>query len=423
VDNPRLQITKRAVALIALLVALLILWLITLDYFLLGILFNGLIFIIISYAYTALSLRGLEVKRYSRGAIRSVGDIFEDRIEVFNGSKWPKYKLELIDASEIFTRINSRVINWIQGNEIASYTSHSVINKRGSFLLGPIILKSGDPFGFFTNIEYFDINKRLVVYPYFSNLSKFPLNPGRSNVGAQLHFQTPHTTPQAATVREFVPGDPLNRVHWPLTIKKQKLIVKEFDEDTQSSVWIFLDAKKGSYVHTRDEVPPAYDRNLIPLGQKRKFTLPKDSFEYAVSAAASIGAYCLRNNLPIGLAAESSKSNIQPADKGRRQMGKIMKLLSSIKDDGNTPIDMVIQKQIRNIGRGSSIVIITPVLSESMKRILHHMHKKDLKPIIFLIDNESFNQKSGEFNQRTIESYFPIRYGFDLLKSLEGSLI
>jgi len=373
--------------------------------------------------YTAFSLRGLVVKRYSRGAIRSVGSVFEDRIEVLNNAKWPRYKIELIDASQIFTRINSRVINWIQAKEIVSFTSHSIINKRGSFLLGPIILKSGDPFGLFDNKKIINMNKKLVVYPYFTDLSKFPLNPGRSNIGAQLHIQTPHTTPQAATVREFLPGDPLNRVHWPLTVKKQKLIVKEFDEDSQSSIWIFLDAKKNSYVHSKEEIPPAYDRNLISIRQKRKFTLPKDSFEYAVSTAASISAFCLKNNLPIGLAAESSRSHVQPADKGRRQLGKIMKLLSSLRDDGSTPIDRVIQKQIRNVGKGSSIIVITPGLSDNMKRLLLYMNKIYLRPIILLIDNESFMHKDSEFSHFPMENVFPIRYGFDLSKSLERSFV
>ena len=60
-------------------------------------------------------------------------------------------------------------------------------------------------------------------------------------------LQTTHPTPQAAGVREYSPGDPLSRVHWPTTVRRDKLMVKEFDEDSQSSVWLLLDAQKGKY--------------------------------------------------------------------------------------------------------------------------------------------------------------------------------
>ena len=45
-------------------------------------------------------------------------------------------------------------------------------------------------------------------------------------------------------VREYVDGDPLNRIHWMSTARRDRLMVKEFELDPQSDVWIFLDAER-----------------------------------------------------------------------------------------------------------------------------------------------------------------------------------
>ncbi len=73
-------------------------------------------------------------------------------------------------------------------------------------------------------------------------------------------------------------------------------MVKEFDEDSQSSVWLILDAQKGKYFRVMQDIPPAYDRNYISVKKSKEFLLPKDSFEYAVSITASISKYFLEKN-------------------------------------------------------------------------------------------------------------------------------
>jgi uncharacterized protein (DUF58 family) len=378
--------------------------------------------LLISYIYSIVALKDIDLNRYSRGAVRSVGDIYEERIEIRNNSKTPGFRVEVIDKSGVFTKINSRIINWLKPDETISFVSHSYLNQRGDFSLGPITLKTGDPFGFFEKEITFNSKKRLVVYPFRWDLRQFPINPGLAMGGTYLHVKTRQTTPQAATIREFQPGDPLNRVHWPLTMKKQKLMVKEFDEDTQSSVWIFIDVKKGNYFHSRDVFPAALNRNLIPLMQKMKYVLPRDCFEYAVSIAASIVFYCTKQNLAVGLTAVGEKLTNFPAEKGKRQLGKILTSLSTIKDDGNNFLEDVIEKQVRNIGRGSLLILIMPHISERMNKVMSFFKKRGYQYLIFNLNNSSFKnpEQFDELNPRN--GTIRVRYGEDLSATLEGGL-
>ena len=36
----------------------------------------------------------------------------------------------------------------------------------------------------------------------------------------------------------------MRRIHWPTTARRGQLIVKEFEQDPQAEVWIFLDAQQ-----------------------------------------------------------------------------------------------------------------------------------------------------------------------------------
>ncbi len=62
-------------------------------------------------------------------------------------------------------------------------------------------------------------------------------------------------TPHAAGVREYVPGDPMKRIHWPSTAHKGRLMVKEFEQDPQADIWIFLDAQQEVQVRQPEPEP------------------------------------------------------------------------------------------------------------------------------------------------------------------------
>ena len=156
---------------------------------------------------------------------------------------------------------------------------------------------------------------QLVVYPHIYRLSEAPLALGAEISGQNLVRQTAQTTPQAAGVREYHPGDPLNRIHWPITVKKRKLIVKEFDEELQSGVWLFLDAQAGIYPQESEEQPAAVDWNLLPLKSRNFYQLPRDGFDYALSVTASLAAYYIQDKKVVGLAAYGDTLTILPSEK------------------------------------------------------------------------------------------------------------
>jgi uncharacterized protein (DUF58 family) len=234
-----------------------------------------------------------------------------------------------------------------------------------------------------------------MVYPKIYTLRGFPLISADKTGSENLRFQTTHTTPQAAGVREYSPGDPLNRVHWPVTLKHSRLMVKEFDEETQSSVWVFLDAVTEGYSQSNDPVPAALDRNLSPLRRRAAYDLPDDSFEYAVSLAASVANHYISKNRYVGFATNAEPAQVIPADKGQRQMTKILEGLATVSAKGKLTLIQLLEKQIRNIPKGSSLVLITPELDRNHEILIETFKRRGYSSFIFFINNNSFSPEDS----------------------------
>jgi len=417
-----MRINRRFNAMITVTIFLFILWLLFYDDLLLSLWIGLLAVISFSWVVSKTSLTSIDLNRFSSKKILEIGNIFDERLEIKNNSRLMKYWIEIIDRSELLEKINSRVITGLGPKKVGIFQSTVVLNKRGFFSLGPTELISGDPFGLFTVSKTFNTKNHLLVYPKVNKLSRVPLLPADKAGSAFLMLQTTHTTPQAAGVREYTPGDPLSRVHWPATIRHDKLMVKEFDEDSQSSIWIILDAQKEKYYRTvQEKTVPAFDRNFISIKKTKEYFLPRDSFEYAVSTAASLTKYFLAKNLSVGLACAGERLSVLPPEKGLRQLNKILEGLATVKDVGKTPLEQLIEKQSKNISKGSAVILITAPRIENHETFMETLRRKGFHVMKIVLDNASFikdNEKSVGSNIDPSGSVIKILFGDDIGKVL-----
>jgi uncharacterized protein (DUF58 family) len=412
-----MHINKRFFSFVIATIFLFVSWLVFFDELLLSLWIGLLAVITFSWISCRYSLNEIYVNRFSRKKFLEIGYIFDERLEIRNNSKIPKFWIEINDQSELLGKISSRVITGLGANRVNIFQSTVILNKRGFFLLGPTELISSDPFGFFTSTKIFPSKNNLIVFPKISKLNRFPLLPADMTGGASLLLQTTHPTPQAAGVREYSPGDPLSRVHWPTTVRRDKLMVKEFDEDSQSSVWLLLDAQKGKYVRQNEKIEPAYDRNYVSTGKTKEVVLPRDSFEYAVSIAASIAKYFLEKNLTVGFASAGARAVILPPEKGLRQLNKILESLAVVQDVGSTPFELLVEKQSKNISKGSALIFISPYQSQTYENFMETLRRRGFHVLKVVLDNNSFVQNAEKPDGSSINpggSMIKVSFGDDI---------
>jgi len=354
-----------------------------------------ILLIVISWAWAFLSVRGLVLKRTGRGFRQQLGEVLEERFEIVNKFTLVRVWLEIKDQSNLPGVSGSRVFSWIGGREQRSYSSYTLLTRRGEYNLGPTVLYSGDPFGLFAFQKTFVSSNTVLVMPYFVELSEFPFPPGLLTGGKALRRKSPETTPQSAGVREYAPGDPLSRIHWPSTARRDRFMVKEFDQDPQADVWIILDAQRDIQYSAEEKVEnPKVDKFWLWKG-KNKFSLPANTFEYSASIAASVANYFVKQGQAVGFVSSGQMHTALPAERGDRQITKILETLAFLKGEGELPLLGLVTAQMANIPRGSVVVVVTSSSHEAVANAADSLAQRKIRPVVILVDAASFGGSSG----------------------------
>jgi uncharacterized protein (DUF58 family) len=351
--------------------------------------------IIISWLWTLLSLRWINIIRTARTRRHQVGQIFEERFEVANNSLLARLLVEVRDESTLPGSAGSRVLTWIGGHQSKSYLAYTWLGSRGLFRLGPTMLASGDIFGLFRSTRIIMAETSLLVVPYMVTLVRFPASPGYLTGGRAQRRRTLEVTPYAAGVREYFPGDSLNRIHWPTTARRQRLMVKEFEQDPEADVWIIVDAHKAMHSGLTDERPVIKGEAAWLLARKMEVKLPSATIEYAVSVAASLANYFIRLGREVGLATVGQVTTIMQAERGERQMGKILETLALLQPEGSLPLLGLVSSQVNQLPRGSTVIMITPSTQNTVVFAANELAQRGMRPIVVLIDAASFGGVKG----------------------------
>ena len=191
------------------------------------------------YLWTRSMINSLEVEIVRETQHATQGKSIRGHITLRSNSILPKIWLELSDKSTIPSHTSKRAITLSsKGTTIWSYNTRALL--RGVYTLGPLTVTATDPFGFFKFSKTFGSESTLLIYPYTPEISYF--NTPSSNLPGEGHFRkrSHNITPNIFGLRDYASGDSFNRIHWPSTAKKGRMIVKEFEIDPSSE--LVLDA-------------------------------------------------------------------------------------------------------------------------------------------------------------------------------------
>jgi uncharacterized protein (DUF58 family) len=352
--------------------------------------------ILIAWLSSAFALRGIQVERQARSLRASVGDIFEEHFEVSNTSRIPKLWLEVANQSNMPFATGSRILTFLRAKQKRIYTARTWLTNRGGFPLGPTTITSGDLFGIFRVSKSFPATTSLVVLPMLFPVSEFLTPPGLLPGGKAIRRKSIDITPHAAGVREYVPGDPMKRIHWPTSIRREQLMVKEFEQDPQAEVWLFLDTYKSSHVAKPGdtyETPPIDDLLLL---RRRKVKLPASTLEYSVSITASLAHYFIGQRRAVGFVSASGRSfKMIPAERSERQEAKILEELAFLQAESTYTLPGLVTAQLGQLPQGSSAILVTPMIWPELLLGVDSLQRRNLRPVVVLLMSHSFGSRAN----------------------------
>lgn len=346
--------------------------------------------IVISFLWSWLNVRQVRVSRFTRARRSQVGRVAEEQFEITNMSRLPKLWLEVRDHSELPGHYASRVLNSLGPRRNRRWQVRTVCQRRGRFRLGPLTLISGDPLGLFPRHRELPASSTITVYPATVDLPGFSPPAGLLPGGEAMRRRTHYVTTNVSSVRDYVPGDSFNRIHWRSTARTGRLIVKEFELDPSADIWILLDLDQ--HVHVGQTwLPPDADAGPAVLRQERAgLVLPPSTLEYAVTAAASLARHFLIQNRSVGLIGHSAHRELIQADRGERQLTKILETLAVIDASGRVPFAQVLAAEGEHLARHTTLLAITPSCDVSWVGALRTIGRHGVRTVGIQLAARSF---------------------------------
>jgi len=387
--------------------------------------------LLLSLFWAWTGVRWLRFARKTHIRHAQVGQPLEERLAVRNTGRLPKLWLEVNDESNLPGHHAGFVVSNLAPGSERAWSVRTTCQERGRFTLGPLTLTSGDPFGLFRISRKIPATSTIIVYPGTVDLRMFPLPIGYLPGGDALRRRTHYVTTNASGVREYAPGDGFNRIHWPSTARRDRLIVKEFELDPLADVWIVLDMHRDAHqdagtfewrrqLQELDRLPPWVKR-------PKRLELPPSTEEYAVTAAASIAQYFLRHDRALGLAAMGQRREVVQADRGERQLNKVLETLAVLHAEGMFPLQEVLMAEGMGLPRGTTLIIVSSSVDTRWATAARHLDRSGLNVVAVLVDPQSFGGLPGmgavaaQFTVSAIPNYV-IRKG-DLLEDVLGKAV
>ncbi|HTP17359.1 MAG TPA: DUF58 domain-containing protein [Streptosporangiaceae bacterium] len=239
------------------------------------------------------------------------------------------------------------------GVRVLSYPLRSDL--RGKFEIGPLEVRIADAFGLVELGRSFAARSTLIVTPKIVPLDRGVVagswlgeGDGRSRTAAAAGEDD-------VVPRAYRDGDELRRVHWRSTARYGELMVRREEQRRKNRAMLLLDTRRGAHSGSG----------------------ASSSFEFAISAAASIGVHLAREGLDGELITDTG-----PVSSPARFEDVLLDSLSVIRNSGSSDLS-------RGTGalrgaRGGLIVVVAGMLSAAQARELA-ASRRDGCPAIALL--------------------------------------
>lgn len=264
--------------------------------------------------------------------------LVEDRVPYVLGSR-PRFVLDRVEP---------------RGRREVTYLVRSDV--RGRYQLGPLSIRLTDPFGMCELDRAFSARDSLVVTPQVHRLPVVQLAGEWAGSGESRARAIATAGEDDAGTREYRHGDDLRRVHWRSTARLGQLMVRREEQPWQSRCTVLLDTRASAH---RGEGPGS-------------------SFEWAVSAAASIGVHLVRHGYHVRLLTDTggsvSSAAHDPSGVGSDFEGALLDALAVIESSTNQTFRDATASVRRGGGDGLLVAVLGTVDPDEAHRLARLRH-------------------------------------------------
>lgn len=251
---------------------------------------------------------------------------------------------------------------------------------RGRYRLGPLGVQVQDPFGLANRNAVLEGSTDLVVLPAVHPLaSSRQRSSGVGSEGEQAHLIALHGEDDV-TIREYRDGDDLRRIHWPATARTGDLMVRQEDRPAQRRAVVLLDPRPAAH-------------GGVGAGS---------SFEWAVTAAASVGAHLCEYGYAVHLVCAETVESSRAAETMTTDEMLDVLATASMRDDSGEDEILRAGQALASAG-GFLVAIVGPAGREVTSRVAS-LRQPGTTGLALVLDARTFGATHADEAQPHVEA-------------------
>ena len=131
--------------------------------------------------------------------------------------------------------------------------------RRGVWALGPLMLRTVDPFGLAQREQAFGDTRTITVVPEVFALAPLSVRIGAAGGTAHTSSTRLGQGSDNLSPRGYAPGDSMRRIHWRATAHRGELMVRQEEEKSSPDAVVILDRSGSRWASPGDHADPAFE--------------------------------------------------------------------------------------------------------------------------------------------------------------------
>ena len=344
-------------------------------------------------------LAGLDCQRSISRTTLQQGEETEVEVIITNARGWPipwiffedYHPKDCVRAGE-----NKRLAILMPGRSV-TLRYQLGFPRRGYHRVGPLLMESGDLFGLQRRFRTGERQDYVAVLPTVAYIETFRVSAKRPTGPVRISNRVYADPTRISNIREYVPGDPMNIIHWKATARTGKLHVKTHEPSSVLGGTLILDLHEPSYAPEKKEerielaiTTTASITYLLQMSgeQVGMITNARDAAEvarYEVEGQETLS----RGDADASVGGEAESTRISPLSvltaRSPIQAQKIIENLARVLPGEGLDAVQMILSEFRRLPRDAALLPVVPQVTERLALTLATMKMSGFNVSVFLI--------------------------------------
>jgi uncharacterized protein (DUF58 family) len=261
---------------------------------------------------------------------------------------------------------------------------------KGVYHLGPIQVRSHDPFNMFYSELEAEFDTTLTVFPQTREVKELYIKSRQPKIyPGEMRVKMPGPGYEFFSIRDYIPGDPFKNINWKAYASTGRLLVNEHERESVSDITLVFDSRAVSnYGMTSDNA------NL-----------------YGARAAATLANFFLKRRDSVQLVIYSDKVQTVKKGSGQKQLFEILTSLAGANPKGDIPLNGIVEVALPYMPRQSPVIIISSLdEDETLRKAVSTMRVLEFDVTIISPSSVDFELMAREHNKELTKKIDPVSY-------------